>query len=272
MGKRSFIQKRRRTTFDKERDLFIQLNKEKSNTDILKEQIMYSRNDETTILFDLDGTITDTEKFYQIAWREALNELGYETTQEMALALRSLGNPFLLQQMQEWFGDDFEMEDLAEVWRHCKAKMETLTASGIPLKPGALELLRWLKEKRIVTAIATSNDLKTAENSLMRAGIEEYFDHIISARMVKRGKPAPDIYQFACEKLHLPPEKVFAVEDSPNGVRSASAAGCKVIMVPDLTEPDEELKKQLYARVDTLAEIRNVICEDDNGRSILERM
>ena len=81
--------------------------------------------------------------------------------------------------------------------------------------------------------------------------------------MVKLGKPAPDIYAYACEQLELSPDETFAVEDSPNGVTSAYLAGCNVIMVPDLTEPDEELKGKLYACVPTLLDIKNLItCTD----------
>lgn len=80
--------------------------------------------------------------------------------------------------------------------------------------------------------------------------------------MVEFGKPAPDTYTYACRELGLSPDRTFAVEDSPNGVRSAYGAGCKVIMVPDLTEPDEELKKLLYARVDTLADIKELVYKE----------
>ena len=76
--------------------------------------------------------------------------------------------------------------------------------------------------------------------------------------MVKQGKPAPDIYAYACEALGLEPKEVFAVEDSPNGVKSAYSAGCNVIMIPDLTEPDEELRKLLYARLDCLVDIKQL--------------
>ena len=65
-------------------------------------------------------------------------------------------------------------------------------------------------------------------------------DDVISAHDVPRGKPYPDPYLHACKALGVAPENTIAVEDSPNGVRSAAAAGCNVIMVPDLTEPDEE--------------------------------
>ena len=77
--------------------------------------------------------------------------------------------------------------------------------------------------------------------------------------MVKLGKPAPDIYAYACDELGLDPSETFAVEDSPNGVTSAYLAGCKVIMVPDLTQPDEELSKKLYKKVDKLMDIKSLI-------------
>jgi DNA helicase-2/ATP-dependent DNA helicase PcrA len=77
--------------------------------------------------------------------------------------------------------------------------------------------------------------------------------------MVKLGKPAPDIYAYACDELGLDPSETFAVEDSPNGVTSAYLAGCKVIMVPDLTQPDEELSKKLYRKVDKLMDIKSLI-------------
>ena len=77
--------------------------------------------------------------------------------------------------------------------------------------------------------------------------------------MVPQGKPAPDIYAYACEQLGLDPKQTFAVEDSPNGVTSAYLAGCNVIMVPDLTEPNEELSKKLFARVDKLMDIAELL-------------
>ena len=77
--------------------------------------------------------------------------------------------------------------------------------------------------------------------------------------MVKLGKPAPDIYAYACEQLELAPDQTFAVEDSPNGVTSAYLAGCNVIMVPDLTQPDENLKIKLYACVDSLMDITKLL-------------
>ena len=85
--------------------------------------------------------------------------------------------------------------------------------------------------------------------------------------MVEHGKPAPDVYEYACSQIGLAPEECMAVEDSPNGIKSACAAGCKVVMVPDLTQPDEEIKDMLYACVPTLMDLKQFILvgEDISG-------
>ena len=205
------------------------------------------------VIFDLDGTLTDTEKFYQKAWPEALSHFGYKVEPWMPLELRSLGRPFAF---KEWFGEDFDYD---KVRAYRKELIEKYLEPGIPLKPGAEEILKWLRENGYIVAMATANDLPRTERYLGRIGIRPLFDRLICADMVKQGKPAPDIYAYACEALGLPPDQTIAVEDSPNGVRSAAAAGCKTVMVPDLTEPDEELSKLLWARVDKLTDIKSLL-------------
>ena len=128
---------------------------------------------------------------------------------------------------------------------------------GLTLKKGAVELLTFLKDKGIQTAVATATDLERTKKYLSELGIITYFDELVSATMVEYGKPAPDIYQYACKQLGRKPEECMAVEDSPNGVTSAYLAGCKVVMVPDQTQPDEETKKMLYAKVESLLGICN---------------
>ena len=209
------------------------------------------------VLFDLDGTLTDTEKYYRIAWPKALEHFGYEAGDELALELRSLGRPFAPRRFKEIYGDDFDYNKVRE---YRKGLVEELIGeNGIPLKPGAREILAYLKDTGILTALVTANEYKRAERYLKKIELFDCFDRIICADMVKLGKPAPDIYSFACSELGLSPSETFAVEDSPNGVKSAYGAGCRVIMVPDLTEPDEELSKLLYKRVDSLMDIKDIL-------------
>ena len=77
--------------------------------------------------------------------------------------------------------------------------------------------------------------------------------------MVKEGKPSPDVYAYACKELGLNPDMCLAVEDSPNGISSAKSAGCKVVMVPDQAEPDEETMEKLDAKVSSLDKIIEII-------------
>ena len=213
-------------------------------------------NEIKAVLFDLDGTLTDTEKYYQQLWPKALAHFGYEMTAEKPLELRSLGRPFALEKFKEWYGSDI---DYWAVRNYRKTLVEeTLARDGIPLKPGAKEILSWLREHNIFIALVTANDRERAERYLKKIELFDYFNAVVCADMVEKGKPAPDIYSYACETLEVNPSQTFAVEDSPNGCLSAYRAGCNVIMIPDLTEPDAELSKILYARLDSLIDIKTL--------------
>lgn len=210
------------------------------------------------VIFDLDGTLIDTEKYYRICWPKALAHFGYQMTDEQALSLRSLGQPFAPEHLKEMFCDPQLDYPAVRAYRK-KLMEEALDRDGIQIKPGAIELLSYLRKNEIITAIATATDMERATRYLKKIGLFDRFDKIISATMVKEGKPSPDIYSYACSQLGFQPSECMAVEDSPNGILSAYRAGCPVVMVPDQTEPDEELSKLLYARVDTLTDIMDLI-------------
>lgn len=168
--------------------------------------------------------------------------------------MRSLGQPYAPQYLKDMF-EDPDL-DYAAIRKYRKEIMEEcLDENGIEIKPGVFALLDFLKEKKIKRAIATATDTQRTEKYLKNLGLYDYFDEIICATMVEHGKPAPDIYRYACEQLHLTPAECMAVEDSPNGVSSAYDAGCKVVMVPDQAPPDEETKKKIAACPDSLNEI-----------------
>ena len=221
------------------------------------------------VIFDMDGTLIDTEKYFRICWPKAAEHFGYHMSDEQALSLRSLGRPFAQEHFREMFGEAFDYVKVREYRK--KLMEECLAENGIALKPGAEKLLAFLKEKNILRAVATASDLERTNRYLKMVGIVDDFDRLISATMVEHGKPAPDIYAFACQELGFLPEECIAVEDSPNGVLSAYRAGCKVVMVPDQTEPDAELEKLLYARADSLADLCDIVLQDAVSRPHMGR-
>ena len=186
-----------------------------------------------TILFDMDGTLFDTEKHYQWAWRKAIADAGYELDASEVLKLRSLGAPYNVAQFQEWFGEEV---DYRAIRQERVDLMKDMLAHEIPLKPQVPQTLEKLRQMGYSMAVVTATAQEQAVSNLKLAGLLPFFDHVISASMVKRGKPAPDVYLYACEVLGVQPENCYAVEDSPNGVMSAHAAGCRTIMIPDLSQ------------------------------------
>ncbi|MBO4750198.1 MAG: HAD family phosphatase [Lachnospiraceae bacterium] len=205
------------------------------------------------VLFDMDGTLIDTEKYYRVFWPKAMAEFGYHMTDEQVLSMRSLGRPFAPARLKDWFGE--ELDYYAIRARRTEMMEAQLDLDGIQLKPGAVEILEELRRRGILAAVATATPPERTEKYLGLTGIRPYFSKIISATQVKEGKPSPDIYLYACEQLGLSPEECLAVEDAPNGILAARRAGLRVVMVPDQTKPDEELKRILYACVDRLDQV-----------------
>lgn len=209
------------------------------------------------VLFDMDGLLLDTEKLLVRFWQEAASEAGFNMTREIALNIRSMHRSFAVPYLKSVLGDNFDYAKTRA--RRMELMSGYLAENGLELKKGAKELLTYLNKNNIPAAVVTATDSERAEKYLKETGIFGYFERIISAAMVKEGKPKPDIYLYAAEQLGLEPYECAALEDSPNGVKSAASAGCRTIMVPDLTEPDEELLRIIAARANSLEDVVEII-------------
>ena len=209
------------------------------------------------VIFDMDGVLIDTEKHYNAAWCEAARMAGFDFRREHALMLRSCDAGIASKMMKDIFGAEFDYFAIREVRRRLVA--ERLAKYGLEKKPGIDEILAFLHTKGIKAAVATATGSELAHQHLETIGVKDQFDKIVSAVQVQHGKPEPDIYLYACSQIGEQPEDCIAVEDSPNGIKSAYAAGCKPVMVPDLTQPDEEIKPLLYAVVDSLADLKGLV-------------
>lgn len=209
------------------------------------------------VIFDMDGLILDTEKLLVRFWEQAANEMGFPMTREQALYLRSLHRSFAGPYLKEQFGEGFDY--LAVRGRRMELMREYLSHYPLELKPGVVELLDHLRSRGIRSAVCTATDYERAKDYLSQVGIYECFDAIICATMVEKGKPCPDIYLYAAEQLGLEPRECMALEDSPNGVRSAAGAGCVTVMIPDLTPPDEELRGIIHAEAGSLTDVIDIL-------------
>lgn len=123
----------------------------------------------------------------------------------------------------------------------------------------AKELLEYGREKGLGMAVATSSRRAYAEDMLAQAGIDGYFDGFVFGDMVKNAKPDPEIYLAACRELGVNPSNALALEDAPNGIRSAYAAGLYPVMIPDLVEPDDEIRRMAYRVLHSLYDVRELL-------------
>lgn len=203
-------------------------------------------------VFDMDGVLIDTEKLYVRFWRQSAADFGYNMTEEHVFGIRSLARKFANVRLKNIFGEDFPCVQIRE---HRTELMDAYIAEhGIEPKKGLFTMLDHLRGMGIKTAVATATPVERAKKMLDKIGALPYFYAIVGGDMIRCGKPEPDIYLAAAAELGLPPENCAAFEDSPNGIRSAYSAGCRAVMIPDLTPPDEDILPMLSAVYDSLDE------------------
>lgn len=190
-------------------------------------------------IFDMDGLMLDTEKLYLRYWKQAAADFGYTMENRHVYAIRSLARKYSIPKLKSFFGEDFPTEEVRA--RRTELINAHIMEHGIDLKPGLFELLDYLKGKGVKLAVATATPRERTLMYLEKTGAIGYFDAVICGDMITNGKPDPDIYLTAASQLGLPPEECAALEDSPNGVQAGYSAGCHVLMIPDMTQPDSEL-------------------------------
>ncbi|MEM8810532.1 MAG: HAD family phosphatase, partial [Cyanobacteria bacterium P01_G01_bin.38] len=197
------------------------------------------------IIFDMDGLMLDSESIYHLAWQQAVQSLGYEFDSQLYLSLVGHSNAEAELLMGQFFGDTFPFQKFRADWTaYWHAHVQN---HAIPVKPGLIELLDLLETHQIPKAVGTSSNLQEAEISLKGASIWHRFAHIVTVDQVAAGKPAPDIFLRAVQKLGIAPSDCLVLEDSNAGVQAATTAGIPVMMVPDLQSPSPQAKQQAVA-------------------------
>lgn len=209
------------------------------------------------VLFDMDGVIFDSETVSVQCWRKAAAELGLEGID--SVYTRCVGTNISSSKaiLKEAYGE--RVDPAAFLALTSRFYDEACAANGLPVKPGAPELLRALREAGVPIAIASSTSRDYVTRELEEAGLLPYFDAVICGDMVTKSKPDPEIFLKAAAALGVQPCDAVVIEDSYNGIRAAAAGGMHPVMVPDILPPTDEMRRLAEVILPSLFEVRDFL-------------
>ena len=220
----------------------------------------------SAVIFDVDGTLLDTERMYMDAWRQAAKMQGFEIDEEYLLNTRAVNKAEVLKIWDKYYPDQsYEKTwqirvELAEKW------LSELEDSDSILKKGCRKLLDWLDEKGIKKATASSTTKERNDLHLKEAGLLGRFEVMIGGDMVSRGKPHPDSFLLAAGKLGVDPAECIVCEDSRAGIEAAHNAGMIPVFIKDCVPANDMVNEFAAYQPADLSEVISII-EEINGRN-----
>lgn len=212
------------------------------------------------VIWDMDGVIADTGKYHFQAWQDVFQKRGIEFTLEEFKRHFGQRNDTIIRYA---FKDTISPEELDVVAREKEANYRDRVAANVKALPGAIELIKSLRERRIKMAIASSAPPENIHLIIGSLGIEPYFEAIVWGREVTEGKPSPQAFLLAAQKLGMTPANCVVIEDAVAGVAAAKRAGMKCVAVTNtnprekLSEADVVVDSLEKANVDSLARLFN---------------
>lgn len=198
------------------------------------------------VIWDMDGTLVDTAALHFAAWQELARELGRPFTWEDFWATFGQRNPEILRRL---FGEQLSAAQLAALGARKEELYRAAARRGVPLLPGARALLAGLRAAGARQALGSSAPRANLDLILDLTGTRPYFDAVVSMEDTTRGKPDPQVFLLAAQRLGLPPARCLVLEDAPAGVQAAQAAGMKCVAIRGQRQDAESLRAAGAARV-----------------------
>ncbi|MCL2834573.1 MAG: HAD family phosphatase [Treponema sp.] len=202
-------------------------------------------------IFDMDGLMLDTERPMVTGWIDAGKIIGWDITKDLAIDTIGLNGEDIRNLCMSRLGPDFPYAQFDVVLHRL---FEEEFAKGIAHKPGLIKILDHLADNKIPMAVATSTYKKSAYNKLAIAGITDYFKVVACGDEVPKGKPAPDVFLLAAQRLGVPAADCVGFEDSAAGLQALAGAGIHSVFVKDLIEPPADVLSTVWKRLDDLGE------------------
>jgi len=204
------------------------------------------------VILDMDGLMLDTEQLEKRLYIKISGEMGWPTPESILIKMIGVDEDDTDLFYKKQYGADYPYR---EIWAAVvKEEIEEAEKNGLPQKPGLTVLLNKLKDLKIPMAVATSAERKRAQWKLSRAGILDYFTVLACGDEVERGKPEPDVFLLAAERLGVNPGDCVGFDDSPVGLAGLAAAGIFSVFIKDLAEPPPEILKTVWRRCADLEE------------------
>jgi HAD superfamily hydrolase (TIGR01509 family) len=188
------------------------------------------------VVFDLDGVIIDSEHVWDEARRELAAERGGRWHERASRDMMGMSSPEWSRYMHDVIGLSEPPEEINEEVVH---RLDELYRRELPLLAGAVEAVERLAAHWPL-GLASSSNRELIDLVLELSGVAQDFRATVSSEEVARGKPAPDVYLEAARRLGVAPERCAAIEDSENGIRSAKAAGMRILAIPNPQYPPAE--------------------------------
>lgn len=211
------------------------------------------------VLFDMDGLMFDTESVYTLTWPWAAKEFGYEVTRDVVEGAIGLNAEDGRRHFERAYGEDFPFYPIRI--RRLEIAMDYIRTNGLGVKKGLYRLLDFLKENGLKTAVATSSEHLRTDEYLRISKLMSAFDAVICGEDVSLGKPNPQIFLTAAERIGVDIRHCIVLEDSLNGIKAAYRAGALPFMVPDCKQPDEEITPLLAGLFVDLDEVQTFLRE-----------
>lgn len=210
------------------------------------------------VIFDMDGLMFDSERATYEEYVKICRDRGCQMTRAFYVTLLGRPLPAAIELLRKEYGPDFPASQVVNLVQ--KGLHRRFLEQDIPIKKGLPEILEALKKRGFSCIVASSSNRQWVEFLIKKAGVAEYFLDIICGDEIERGKPNPDIFLCACEKLGCSPEEAWVLEDSEAGIEAAHRAGIDCIGIPDMKEPSNDCRIWVYKMAESLLEAKEIIC------------